>query len=257
MRLSDKTAIVTGAASGIGWATTEIFLREGARVCLFDQNPERARALLRTHTQKMSADQLEQVTEVYQVDVSDSDSVVGAVDAAYSRFGNPDILVNCAATQTPAATVEALPLEEWNKAFAINVTGTFLMSKAVITLMRTNGSGSIIHIASQLGSVAMPGFSAYCATKGALLQLTKTMALDHAADGIRVNSLSPGATLTERLRTRFGSDKGAFEALGAGYPMGRLGTPEEIANGAVFLASDESSFVTGSDLVIDGGYLAQ
>lgn len=257
MRLSGKTAIVTGAASGIGWASAEAFLREGAKVCLLDQNPERARELLRSLVPRMDTDHLEQYADVFQVDVSDPESVAVAVDAAHSRFGKPDVLVNCAATQTPAATVETLPIEEWNKAFAINVTGTFLMSKAVIALMRINGSGSIIHIASQLGSVAMPGFSAYCATKGALLQLTKSMALDHVADGIRVNSLSPGATLTERLRTRFGSDEGAFEALGAGYPMGRLGTPEEIANGAVFLASDESSFVTGSDLLMDGGYLAQ
>ncbi len=257
MRLSEKTAIVTGAASGIGWATTEAFLREGAKVCLLDQNPERAHELLRSYAQTTSPGKLGHITEVCHVDVSDAASVTNAVDAAHSRFGNPNILVNCAAAQTPAATVEALALEDWNKAFSINVTGTFLMSKAVITLMRENGSGSIIHIASQLGSVALPGFSAYCATKGAILQLTKTMALDHAAEGIRVNSLSPGATLTERLRTRFGSDEGAFKALGAGYPMGRLGTPEEIANGAVFLASDESSFVTGSDLLMDGGYLAQ
>ena len=257
MRLNGKTTIITGAASGIGWASAEAFLREGAKVCLLDQYPERARELLRSLAHRKAIDHLEQCADVFEVDVSDPDSVAEAVDAAHSRFGKPNVLVNCAATQTPAATVETLPIEEWHKAFAINVTGTFLMSKAVIPLMRINSSGSIIHIASQLGSVAMPGFSAYCATKGALLQLTKSMALDHAADGIRVNSLSPGATLTERLQTRFGSDKGAFEALGSGYPMGRLGTPEEIANGAVFLASDESSFVTGSDLLIDGGYLAQ
>lgn len=253
MRLKDKSAIVTGAASGIGWATTVAFLREGAKVCLLDQNTTQANELLAQHSFN---GEISSVTEVCQVDVSCQDSAIKAVGMAHSRFGNPDILVNCAAAQTPAATVENLALNEWNNAFNINVTGAFLMSKAVLPMMRETGNGSIIHIASQLGSVAMPGFSAYCATKGALLQLTKAMALDHATDGIRVNSLSPGATLTERLRTRFGSDEAAFDALGAGYPMGRLGTADEIANGAVFLASDESSFVTGSDLLMDGGYLA-
>ncbi|MFK7891486.1 MAG: SDR family NAD(P)-dependent oxidoreductase [Granulosicoccus sp.] len=257
MRLNGKTAIVTGAASGIGWASTVAFLREGAKVCLLDQDTSRAQELLSDFSGEFSSHNLKELTAVITVDVSNPESVVAAVASAHTRFGKPEILVNCAAAQTPAATVADLALEEWCKAFNINVTGAFLMSKAVIPLMQANGRGSVIHIASQLGSVAMAGFSAYCATKGAILQLTKTMALDHAADGIRVNSLSPGATLTERLRTRFGSDEGAFDALGAGYPMGRLGTPDEIANGAVFLASDESSFVTGSDLLIDGGYLAQ
>ena len=256
MRLKHKTALVTGAASGIGWATTVAFLREGATVALLDQDETRAREQLANHAAQLEIDLADNV-QVCAVDVSNFESVVAAVDAARTRFGSADILVNCAAAQTPAATVDELALEEWNKAFSINVSGAFLMSKAVLPDMRAQGNGSIIHIASQLGSVAMPGFSAYCATKGALLQLGKTMALDHAADGIRVNCLSPGATLTERLRNRFGSDDGAFDALGAGYPMGRLGTAEEIANGAVFLASDESSFVTGTDLLMDGGYLAQ
>lgn len=251
MRLQNKTAIVTGAASGIGWAIAAEFLRQGANVSLLDSNPMGAQERL-NHLPDRTKQAL-----VVGVDISDESSVHAAVNLAESHFGNTNILVNCAATQTPAATIEELPIAAWTEAFAINVTGTFLVSRTVLPSMRAAGGGAIIHIASQLGSVGLPGFSAYCATKGALLQLTKTMALDHAGDNIRVNSLSPGATLTERLRTRYGTDEAAIEALGAGYPLGRLGKAEEIANAAVFLASDEASFVTGTDLVVDGGYLAR
>lgn len=251
MRLANKTAIVTGASSGIGWATASAFLHHGAKVSLLDVNEVHALELLKT------IPGTDCNAYVIKADVSDAQSVNAAVAAAESCFGDTHILFNCAAALTPPATVEHLAIEDWNRAFQVNVTGAFLMSKAVIPRMRAGGGGSIIHVASQLGTVAMPGYSAYCSTKGALLQLTRTMAIDHASDKIRVNSLSPGATLTERLRTRFGSDEAANGALADGYPLGRLGQPEEIANGAVFLASDESSFVTGTDLVIDGGYLAQ
>lgn len=251
MRLKDRFAIVTGAASGIGWAITAEFLRQGAKVSLFDVDVQAAGRLLNDFGE------FAERAELIEVDVSDEQAVDSAVAAAQSRFGEPTILVNCAATQTPAATVEELSVHEWTKAFAINVTGTFLVSRAVLPLMRAGGGGAIIHIASQLGSVGVAGFSAYCATKGAILQLTRTMALDHASENIRINSLSPGATLTERLRTRYGTNDAASKALGHLYPMGRLGEADEIAKAAVFLASDDSSFVTGTDLVVDGGYLAR
>lgn len=252
MRLANKTTIVTGAASGIGWATTQCFVREGACVSLFDLNATRAQSLVET-----LADAHRSRVSVHTVDVSDATSVAAACTAAIDQFGDTDILVNCAATQTPAACIDQLSLQDWNEALAVNLTGTFLVSRAVLPSMRRQGGGAIVHTASQLGSVAMPGFSAYCATKGAILQLTKTMALDHAKDNIRVNSVSPGATLTERLRSRFGSDQAAFDALGAGYPMGRLAEANEIAAGILYLASDDASFVNGTELVIDVGYLAQ
>lgn len=252
MRLANKITIITGAASGIGWATTQCFLQQGARVSMFDLNTDRAHQLTGTLT-----DSQRQHVSIHEVDVSDEDSVKEACQSALRKFGDPDILVNCAATQSPAASIDKLTLQDWNEALAVNLTGTFLVSRAVIPAMRRQGGGAIVHTASQLGSVAMPGFSAYCASKGAILQLTKTMALDYARDNIRVNSVSPGATLTERLRNRFGSDTGAFEALGAGYPMGRLANASEIAAGILYLASDEASFVNGTELVIDGGYLAQ
>jgi NAD(P)-dependent dehydrogenase (short-subunit alcohol dehydrogenase family) len=252
MRLQDKTAIVTGAASGIGWATVQSFLAEGARVSLFDVNAARAQQLVDT-----LPDAQRPRTSIHTVNVADEAAVSEACEAAVTAFGDTQILINCAATQTPAATIDQLSPQDWNEALNVNLTGTFLVSRAVIPAMRRAGGGAIVHTASQLGSVAMPGFSAYCATKGAILQLTKAMALDHARDNIRVNSISPGATLTERLRTRFGSDQGAFDALGAGYPMGRLAEAGEVAAGILYLASDEASFVNGTELVIDGGYLAQ
>lgn len=252
MRLCGKHAIITGAASGIGWATTTCFLEQGASVSLFDINQAQALALIETLPDAHAPN-----TAAWQVDVSLEAEVAIATGACIKHFGAPDILVNCAATQTPAATIDELDPADWSAAFDVNVTGTFLVSRAVIPSMRDNGGGSVIHVASQLGSVGMRGFSAYCATKGAILQLCKVMALDHAEQNIRVNCVSPGATLTERLRNRFGSDSASFDALGAGYPLGRLAEPDEIANGILYLASDEASFVTGSDLLIDGGYLAQ
>jgi len=139
--------------------------------------------------------------------------------------------------------------------FAVNVGGAFLMSKWAIPHMGRAGGGSIIHIASQLGTVGTPGRVAYCATKGALITMAKAMAADHAAQGIRVNTLSPGAVETERM-LRFGSMEKAREALGPKHLLNRLGQPEEIAAAALFLALDASSFMTGSDLRVDGGYNA-
>ena len=140
--------------------------------------------------------------------------------------------------------------------FAVQVTGAYLMSRAVLPAKIEVGRGSIIHIASQLGSVGTPGRPGYCAAKGALIQLARAMALDHAQAGVRVNSLSPGAVETGRLVARFGTMEAARAASGPKHPIGRLGRAEEIAAAALFLASDESSFMTGADLIVDGGYTA-
>jgi NAD(P)-dependent dehydrogenase (short-subunit alcohol dehydrogenase family) len=149
-----------------------------------------------------------------------------------------------------------LTLSDWNQVFAVNVGGAFLMSRAILPAMIAAGGGSIIHIASQLGSVAASRRAAYCATKGALIQLAKAMATDHATQNIRVNTLSPGAVETERLITRFGDMDTARRTAGPKHLLQRLGQPEEIALAAVFLASDASSFMTGADLLVDGGYNA-
>jgi NAD(P)-dependent dehydrogenase (short-subunit alcohol dehydrogenase family) len=171
-------------------------------------------------------------------------------------FGAVHVLVNGAAMRDPTATVTDLDLAAWNKVFAVNVGGAFLMSKWCIPHMAKAGGGSIIHIASQLGTVGTPGRVAYCSTKGALITMAKAMAADHAAQKIRVNTLSPGAVETDRMLLRYGEMDKARDALGPKHLVNRLGTPEEIAAGALFLASDASSFMTGADLRIDGGYNA-
>jgi NAD(P)-dependent dehydrogenase (short-subunit alcohol dehydrogenase family) len=147
-------------------------------------------------------------------------------------------------------------LADWQRVLDINLTGAFLLSRAVLPHMIAGGGGSIIFIASQLGRVGSAGRAAYCATKGALIQLAKVMAIDHAAQNIRVNALSPGAVETERTLKRYGSFAAAREQIGGKHLTGRLGRPDEIAGAAVFLASDAASFVTGSDLLVDGGYTA-
>jgi NAD(P)-dependent dehydrogenase (short-subunit alcohol dehydrogenase family) len=150
-----------------------------------------------------------------------------------------------------------LSLEDWNKAFAVNLTGPFLMCKNVIPEMRRAGGGSIVNIASQLGQLAVPKRSPYCTSKAGLIMFSKALAIDHAADNIRVNSLSPGAIDTPRALWRYNGDiEEARKARGPMYLLRRPGKVDEIAYGALFLASDESSFMTASDLLIDGGYVA-
>ena len=166
------------------------------------------------------------------------------------------MLLNGAAGYDPNGTVLDLTWADWRRVMDVNVGGAFLMSRALLPAMIAAGGGSIIHIASQLGSVAAPRRAVYCTSKGALLQLASAMATDHAAQNIRVNTLSPGAVETERLVKRFGSMEEARRVSGPKHLLGRLGQPDEIAAAAVFLASDASSFMTGSDMLVDGGYNA-
>ncbi|MDA0256329.1 MAG: SDR family oxidoreductase, partial [Chloroflexi bacterium] len=189
-------------------------------------------------------------------DVADEGSVRAAIEAARERLGGLSVLVNNAANRDPSATVVELDLADWQRTLDINLTGAFLTAKHAIPLMAEGGGGSVINVASQLARVASPRSPAYCATKAALVQLSKVLALDHAAQGIRANSLSPGGIETDRLVYRFGSMEQAREQIAAKHILGRLGRPDEVAEGAVFLASDESSFMTGADLLIDGGYTA-
>jgi len=189
-------------------------------------------------------------------DVGNEADVEVAANTIFSKFPTVHILVNGAAGYDPNGTVLDLTLSDWNQVFAVNVGGAFLMSRAILPAMIAAGGGSIIHIASQLGSVAASRRAAYCASKGALIQLAKAMATDHAAQNIRVNTLSPGAVETQRLVKRFGDMETARRTAGPKHLLQRLGQPEEIALAAVFLASDASSFMTGADLLVDGGYNA-
>jgi NAD(P)-dependent dehydrogenase (short-subunit alcohol dehydrogenase family) len=163
-------------------------------------------------------------------------------------------LVNAAATDDPNGTVVDIEPAVWTRVFAVNVMGAYLMSRAVLPAMIAAGGGNIIHIASQLGRVAAPARAAYCASKGAIIQLAKAMAVDHAAQNIRVNSLSPGAVETQRLVLRFGDMETARRVAGPKHLLNRLGQPDEIAQAALFLASDAASFMTGADMLVDGGY---
>lgn len=239
--LTGKAAIVTGAARGIGAAIAARFAAEGARVAVFDLNPPKQ------PENGLSA----------RVDVADETSVNEEVKKVATTFGRLDLLVNCAAADGIWGPVTEMTLADWNRALAVNLTGAFLTSRAVIPHMAKSGGGSIVNIASQLGSVAVPANPVYCASKGGLIQLTRAMALDHAEAGIRVNALSPGAVLTERLVGVYGSEEAVRAALTPKYPLGRIGMPDDLAGAAVFLASDESCFMTGADLVVDGGYSAQ
>ena len=178
------------------------------------------------------------------------------VQAATAAFGAVSVLVNAAATDDPNGSVLEILPAVWDQVFAVNVTGAYLMSRAVLPSMIASGGGSIIHIASQLGRVGAPRRAAYCATKGAVIQLAKAMAVDHAADNIRVNALSPGAIETRRLILRYGDMDEARREAAPKHILNRLGQPEEIAEAALFLASDAASFMTGADLLVDGGYTA-
>jgi NAD(P)-dependent dehydrogenase (short-subunit alcohol dehydrogenase family) len=238
--LKGKAAIVTGAASGIGRAIALELARAGAKVAALDLNDAAAP---------------EGGLLAIKCDVSSETETERAVAQAVKAFGGLHILVNAAAMRDPTATVVELDLAAWNRVFAVNVGGAFLMSRWAVPHIAAAGGGSIIHVASQLGTVGTPGRVAYCSTKGALITMAKAMAADHAAQNIRVNTLSPGAVETERL-LRFGSMEKAREALGPKHLMKRLGQPAEIAAAALFLASDASSFMTGADLRVDGGYNA-
>jgi NAD(P)-dependent dehydrogenase (short-subunit alcohol dehydrogenase family) len=236
--LHGKAAIVTGAGGGIGSAIARAFGEAGAKVAGLDLD-----------TGKVAGDL------AIACDVASETQTRDAVERAVKAFGGLHVLVNCAAMMDPSATVTELDLAAWNRVFAVNVGGAFLMSRWAIPHMARAGGGSIIHIASQLGTVGTPGRVAYCSTKGALITMAKAMAADHAAQRIRVNTLSPGAVETDRM-LRFGSMEKAREILGPKHLLKRLGQPDEIAAAALFLASDASSFMTGSDLRVDGGYNA-
>jgi len=248
--LDGKNALVTGAGSGIGRAIALAFAQAGAQVACIDIDPSAASATA------AEAGKSGRRAVAIGCDVAVEADVKAAAAKALTELGPVQVLVNGAAGHDPNGTVLDLTLEQWNRVFAVNVGGAFLMSRAILPSMIAAGGGSIIHIASQLGSVAAPQRAVYCSTKGALIQLARAMATDHAVQNVRVNTLSPGAVETERLVRRFGDMESARRISGPKHLLGRLGQPREIAAAAVFLASDAASFMTGADLLVDGGYNA-
>ena len=248
--LDGKVALVVGAANGIGRATALAFAAAGARVTCADVEEPGA---------KTTAAEIEKTGGAAlpaRLDVTDGVSCRAVVTSTVQRFGGLDTLMYGAADHDAAATVLDMDEAAWERTLRINLTGAFLMAKAALPAMIARGGGSIILIASQLGHVGSAGRPAYCSTKGALIQLAKVLAIDHAAQGVRANTISPGAIETRRMLRRHKDMEEARRLMGPKHLLNRLGRPEEIARAAVYLASDASSFMTGSDLLVDGGYTA-
>ena len=246
--LTGKAVVVTGAGNGIGRAIATTFASAGAVVMCLDIDDGAAEETARRIASAGGR------AQARRCDVSLEADTRAAAEAAQSAFGAIHVLVNAAATDDPNGTVLDITPADWTRVFAVNVMGAYLMSRAVLPAMVAAGGGSIIHIASQLGRVGAPARAAYCASKGAIIQLAKAMAVDHAAQNIRVNALSPGAIETRRLVLRFGDMETARRLSGPKHLLNRLGQPEEIAQAALFLASDAASFMTGADMLVDGGY---
>jgi NAD(P)-dependent dehydrogenase (short-subunit alcohol dehydrogenase family) len=249
-RLAGRVALITGGGGEIGGAIARLFGREGAEIAIADLEPDKAQSVARSIVDAGGR------ARGFGADVADEASAKDAVARTIEAFGKLTTLVNVAATATPDGTVETLSLEQWNKAIAVNLTGAFLMCKFAVPELRRSGGGSIINIASQLGHLGVPARAPYCTTKAALIHFTRILAMDHAADNIRANTISPGFILTERSSARAGGKERARVVNGPRHLLNRPGEPEEIAAGALYLAGDESSFVTATDLLIDGGYIA-
>ena len=250
--LRGKTVLITGAASGIGRATARLFAREGASVVIADVNDTAGQAVRR-----------EIVSEGGQAIFERADVAVGAdcerlVEKALTAFGGIHVLVNNAGI-IRRATILEIREHDWDQVMAVNVKSIFLLARLVVPVMADAGGGVIINMASGWGLVGGPRAAAYCASKGAVVLLTKAMAVDHGRQNIRVNCICPGDTDTSMLRReaqQLGEEEKSFLKEAARRPLGRIGRPEEVAQAALYLATDASSFVTGSVLVVDGGGLA-
>ena len=254
MRLKDKVAIVTGGASGIGRAICELFAEEGARVAVADIDAEGGEETVR----RIESAGGESV--FMKTDVSEEADVKRTVKATMESYGPVNVLVNNAAAFV-FGKIEDITDADWQRVLGVNLIGPSYCVKHVVPLMKAAGAGSIVNIASISSVVAQPAYIPYNASKGALLQLTRCLALDLGPFNIRVNCICPGYVLTEGMERHLSLedvDREQFlnEAADAGF-LNRIAGPREIAHGALFLASDESSFVTGAPLMMDGGYTAR
>ena len=249
MRLENKVALISGGARGMGAVEAKLFSREGARVVIGD--------VLEDEGRRTEAEINESGGECVFVhlDVTSEESWQAAVSQAVERFGKLDILVNNAGIYRTNNVTETSS-EEWDQVMDINAKGVFLGTKAAIPAMRDNGSGSIVNISSVAGLVGNLMSSAYTASKGAVRLLTKSTAIQYARDGIRCNSVHPGTIVTQMTEGMLANDDYRNDRINR-TPIGRLGTAEDVAYGVLFLASDEASFMTGSELVIDGGRTAE
>ncbi len=250
MRLAGKVCIVTGGASGIGRATCLLFAAEGAKVVVADKSREAALSVAREAGEAAIA---------ILADVSDSQSVRAMLNQTVDHFGRLDVLVNNAGYGIPGSVVET-DEADWDALMAVNLNGVFYGCKYAIPIMREHGGGVIVNTASVVATVGIRDRAAYCASKGAVAALTRAMALDHVSEGIRVNCVAPGTVDSPYFRQILAKSDHPValrRELEARQAMNRLGRPEEIADAILYLASDESSFVTGSMLTVDGGMSAQ
>jgi len=253
MRLQNRVAIITGGTSGIGRAAALLFAQEGAKVVVAARDEARGGETVLTIAEGGG-----QALYV-RCDVREAGDCERVMRRTAEAFGRLDILFNNAGVVYPDRTVVNTSEEEWDSTMDINVKGVYLMSKYAIPCMAENGGGVIINTASVWGLVGGNGAAAYCASKGAVVLLTKAMALDHAGQKIRVNCICPGSVDTPMLRGEMDALGGREKALpkfAAKHPLGRISTPEEVARAALFLASDEASFITGASLPVDGGRTA-
>ena len=246
--LADQVAIVTGGASGIGRAICELFAREGASVAIVDRDLDSATEVIQSLGPRSRSVAL-------QADIANAEQAQSAVRAAVGQLGRLNILVNNAGIICRKSVVDSA-VEDWDRVLAVNLRGVYLMSKFAIPEMRKSGGGVILNTGSGWGLKGGGNAAAYCASKGAVVNLTRAMAIDHARDHIRVNCVCPGDTDTSLLRSecaQLGGDINEFLRDAAERPLRRVGRPEEIAEAFLYLASERASFVTGAILAVDGG----
>lgn len=252
MKLQDRVAVITGAGSGIGQAMALQFAREGARILAADINGEAAEETSKMVTTAGGA------CQSFAVDVTQPEQVQAMVEQAIAAYGQLDILCNNAGIGSTTDVVDCEPAD-WDRVMTVNVKSVYLGCKYAVPHMVRQNRGVIINTASVAGMVGIVKRAAYCASKGAVIALTRQVAVEYVKQGLRVNCLCPGTVdspWVERLLSQTDDRAAARQALEARQPMGRLGTPEEVAAAALYLASDDAAFITGTGLVLDGGWTA-
>ena len=245
MRLKDKTAIITGGGSGIGLATARAFCKEGAKVILFGRRKEKLIS---------AADELGDSVLIVQGDMTHNDDLDQLINKTLNNFKGIDILVNSAGLYN-GAPLHEISDSQWDGIMDINIRSIFQLTRRVLPIMMAQKSGSIVHISSILGLIAVPQVAAYNVSKGALNQFSRSIAVEYGSYGIRSNSICPGLIETD-MTADLMKDASLMQEWSKEYPIGRFGKPEDVASACLFLASDESSFITGTVLPVDGGITA-